>query len=120
MKEHDNDEGFEETQSLMSESPSQGASSGGNYEPDDPTLLDFPKTKPIIRVSSLQIQPLLTTITNDNKPNNKKLNIPQSNKKVTPTIKSLNKPSTTLDRTNMTRRTLIHEPIKSKSVIPRR
>lgn len=33
-KEHDNDEGFEETQSLMSESPSQGASSGGNYEND--------------------------------------------------------------------------------------
>lgn len=33
-KEHDNDEGFEETQSLMSESPSQGASSGGNYETD--------------------------------------------------------------------------------------
>uniref|UniRef100_A0A1Y1M1V1 FH2 domain-containing protein n=3 Tax=Photinus pyralis TaxID=7054 RepID=A0A1Y1M1V1_PHOPY len=33
-KEHENDEGFEETQSLMSESPSQGASSGGNYEPD--------------------------------------------------------------------------------------
>ncbi|KAF5279555.1 hypothetical protein FQR65_LT03377 [Abscondita terminalis] len=33
-KEHDNDEGFEETQSLMSESPSQGASSGGNYESD--------------------------------------------------------------------------------------
>ncbi|XP_018332237.1 formin-J [Agrilus planipennis] len=34
-KEHDHDEGFEESQSLMSESPSQGASSGGgNYEPD--------------------------------------------------------------------------------------
>ncbi|KAK4881741.1 hypothetical protein RN001_005060 [Aquatica leii] len=33
-REHDNDEGFEETQSLMSESPSQGASSGGNYESD--------------------------------------------------------------------------------------
>lgn len=34
IREHtDNDEGFEETQSLMSESPSQGASSG-NYETD--------------------------------------------------------------------------------------
>nr|XP_023020465.1 uncharacterized protein LOC111509028 [Leptinotarsa decemlineata] len=39
-KEHDNDEGFEETQSLMSESPSQGASSGGNCETD---IIDSPQ-----------------------------------------------------------------------------
>lgn len=50
QKEHDNDEGFEETQSLMSESPSQGASSGGNYETDitDSTQIvieDFKKEK---------------------------------------------------------------------------
>lgn len=48
-KEHDNDEGFEETQSLMSESPSQGASSSGNYEPIDQAQIvvaDFSKTKP--------------------------------------------------------------------------
>ncbi|XP_026474847.1 uncharacterized protein LOC113378522 [Ctenocephalides felis] len=35
LREHDlNDEGFEETQSLVSESPSQGTSSGCNYETD--------------------------------------------------------------------------------------
>lgn len=47
-KEHDNDEGFEETQSLMSESPSQGASSGGNYETDlgDSTHQEKPFIKP--------------------------------------------------------------------------
>lgn len=45
-KEHDNDEGFEETQSLMSESPSQGASSGGNYETDlVDAAADYKKTK---------------------------------------------------------------------------
>lgn len=48
-KEHDNDEGFEETQSLMSESPSQGASSGGNYEND---TIDSSR---IIVASSLKI-----------------------------------------------------------------
>ncbi|XP_044263150.1 inverted formin-2 isoform X2 [Tribolium madens] len=41
------DEGFEESQSLMSESPSQGASSGGNYEPDDSALVLYTKPKPI-------------------------------------------------------------------------
>ncbi|CAH0559409.1 unnamed protein product [Brassicogethes aeneus] len=49
-KEHDNDEGFEETQSLMSESPSQGASSGGNYETD--TSQVFTKTKPKRAIST--------------------------------------------------------------------
>ncbi|KAK9751489.1 Diaphanous FH3 Domain [Popillia japonica] len=44
-KEHDNDEGFEETQSLMSESPSQGASSGGNFEVDINVEDDFSKNK---------------------------------------------------------------------------
>ncbi|EEZ97607.1 inverted formin-2 [Tribolium castaneum] len=37
------DEGFEESQSLMSESPSQGASSGGNYEPEDSALVVYAK-----------------------------------------------------------------------------
>ncbi|KAK9872592.1 hypothetical protein WA026_018723 [Henosepilachna vigintioctopunctata] len=49
QREHDNDEGFEETQSLMSESPSQGASSGGNYEADltdtSRIVMDYDKNK---------------------------------------------------------------------------
>ncbi|KAF5286915.1 hypothetical protein FQA39_LY00448 [Lamprigera yunnana] len=51
-KEHDNDEGFEETQSLMSESPSQGASSGGNYESDmvdsNVIIAGYHETKPAL------------------------------------------------------------------------
>ncbi|XP_056636252.1 formin-like protein [Diorhabda sublineata] len=57
-KEHDNDEGFEETQSLMSESPSQGASSGGcNYDTDviDSTtqmvVTGYSNSKPIRQIS---------------------------------------------------------------------
>ncbi|CAG9858239.1 unnamed protein product [Phyllotreta striolata] len=55
-KEHDNDEGFEETQSLMSESPSQGASSGGgNFDNDIDSsqivVADFTKPKPIRQAS---------------------------------------------------------------------
>ncbi|XP_014252125.1 FH2 domain-containing protein 1 isoform X2 [Cimex lectularius] len=57
-REHEmNDEGFEETQSLVSESPSQGASSG-NYEGD---VVDAPKSKdktterkPVQRSSSVR------------------------------------------------------------------
>ncbi|XP_050511018.1 formin-J isoform X1 [Diabrotica virgifera virgifera] len=56
-KEHDNDEGFEETQSLMSESPSQGASSGGgNYDTDiidtaQIVVANFTKPKSIRQMS---------------------------------------------------------------------
>uniref|UniRef100_A0A6P7FXL9 Uncharacterized protein LOC114335214 n=1 Tax=Diabrotica virgifera virgifera TaxID=50390 RepID=A0A6P7FXL9_DIAVI len=56
-KEHDNDEGFEETQSLMSESPSQGASSGGgNYDTDiidtaQIVVANFTKPKSIRQIS---------------------------------------------------------------------
>ncbi|CAG9822596.1 unnamed protein product [Phaedon cochleariae] len=56
-KEHDNDEGFEETQSLMSESPSQGASSGGNYETD---IIDSPK---IVVANQANPKPLKPTET---------------------------------------------------------
>ncbi|XP_045460083.1 inverted formin-2 [Harmonia axyridis] len=61
-KEHDNDEGFEETQSLMSESPSQGASSGGNYETDitDSTRIvieDFTEGKKHIYKTKLADKP---------------------------------------------------------------
>lgn len=47
-KNNNDDEGFEESQSLMSESPSQGASSGGNYEPEDSAhIVLYTKPKPI-------------------------------------------------------------------------
>ncbi|KAL3278659.1 hypothetical protein HHI36_016196 [Cryptolaemus montrouzieri] len=73
QREHDNDEGFEETQSLMSESPSQGASSGGNYEPDIPdssriVIEDFDKNKSLM--SSQPKSQKLSTSSSDRKGQN--------------------------------------------------
>jgi hypothetical protein len=110
-KEHDNDEGFEESQSLMSESPSQGASSGGNYEPDDAThlvLADYSKSKPM-RASSLESKSTVDSTTSSETP-------------ITATNKALKKAppksGRVLERASTVRRT-VQEPQK-KSVIPRR
>lgn len=92
-REHtDNDEGFEESQSLMSESPSQGASSGGNYEPDESTHIVVPAYK--------KPKPLKASETKLREP-----------------IKIV-KPKTQLDRANSVRRPIQETP--KKSVIPRR
>ena len=107
-KEHDNDEGFEESQSLMSESPSQGASSGGNYEPDDPAhivIADFSKSKPM-RASSLESKSTVDSTTSSDAPASKIV------RKAPP------KYGRVLERGTPTRRT-VQEPAK-KSVIPRR
>lgn len=91
-KEHDNDEGFEETQSLMSESPSQGASSGGNYE------TDYTDTKPTAKVEPT----------------------PQTSKTTISRLKQpLPKPIKSFERNSSTRRTT-QETNPKKSVIPRR
>lgn len=102
-KEHDNDEGFEETQSLMSESPSQGASSGGNYEAD---LVDaahvYNKTKPKAKNanSSSEISKTVKTksVATAAKPNNNR----------------------NFERNNILRQTTQEISNKNKSVIPRR
>lgn len=114
-KEHDNDEGFEETQSLMSESPSQGASSGGNYETDmvDTThvvVADFNKSKPK-RVSSLELKNVSTS--DISKPN-------RSTAKGATTNQITNQKSIrNFDRNSSLRQTT-QEISKNKSVIPRR
>ena len=111
-KEHDNDEGFEESQSLMSESPSQGASSGGNYETD-------------------VVEPNQITITNYITPKNlntQVANVNQVMDKTVPKSKdkqiSNSKPQSTsqkinrsFDRANPARHTLQES---KKSIIPRR
>lgn len=102
-KEHDNDEGFEETQSLMSESPSQGASSGGgNYETD---LVDSPqvivpdfKTKP----NSKQDSPTVISKTN----------------RITKPAVNQNQKNNRFDRNTAARQTT--QETSKKSVIPRR
>ncbi|RZC39639.1 FH2 and/or Drf FH3 domain containing protein, partial [Asbolus verrucosus] len=111
IKEHDNDEGFEESQSLMSESPSQGASSGGNYETDmvETVLSDYGKSKPM-RASSLESKGTVDSTTSSETP-------------ITTNRKAATKAETPkygrgLDRMSATRRTM-QEPPK-KSVIPRR
>ncbi|KAJ8918956.1 hypothetical protein NQ315_016858 [Exocentrus adspersus] len=128
-KEHDNDEGFEETQSLMSESPSQGASSGGgNYEADivDAAQIvraDFTKPKPI-RTLSLDNKTNPTT-------NNETLRAPRTQiaKSVLKTIKAPSttsttapKPSRNLERSASLRKTSHQDNLSNnrKSVIPRR
>lgn len=101
-KEHDNDEGFEETQSLMSESPSAGASSGGNYEND---TIDSTR---IVRANS---------ITNSNKTQDKKTDSQISISK----LNSLSTPkhSRTVERSSSLKRNNQDTNI-TKSIIPRR
>lgn len=110
-KEHDNDEGFEETQSLMSESPSQGASSGGNFEVDI-VVEDFNKDK---------IQEKNTVVV--------KVAPNQSHVKAIPRIKdkfvqnaakSTTKVAKAFDRSTPLRHTIINAPDNKRSTIPRR
>lgn len=103
-KEHDNDEGFEETQSLMSESPSQGASSGGNYETDlvdsSHVVADYNKVKPKIK------DPVKNEISKSHKPTTRT------------TVTNQIKTNRNFDRNSALRQTT--QEISKKSVIPRR
>lgn len=104
-KEHDNDEGFEETQSLMSESPSQGASSGGNYENET-------------------IQPTRIVVANSIKtpikPQEKK-NVTDSNS-ISSKINALSAPKSgrNLERSTSLRKNGQDNSSITKSIIPRR
>lgn len=108
-KEHDNDEGFEETQSLMSESPSQGASSGGgNYETDivdgaQIVVADYSKTKPkrTILDSKTAVTNKCNETTNMKKTTNTQLVQPKFSR-----TSSLRQPSTSLET--------------KRSIVPRR
>lgn len=125
-REHDNDEGFEETQSLMSESPSQGASSGGNFETDlvDSSHLvakDYSKSKPT-RTTSFENKETVKSSCNDTrsmtKSNLKTKVVPKSS---TPSSRAqaLNqKMNRNFDRSSTLRQTT--QEISKKSVIPRR
>lgn len=97
----DNDEGFEETQSLMSESPSQGASSGGgNYETDLTDNVNHNNNH------------------HDDELNNKQHDIKKelTKSEVNPKLITKNK---NFERNGMTRQTM-HLPSSKKSIIPRR
>lgn len=98
-KEHDNDEGFEETQSLMSESPSQGASSGGNYETD------------LVDAAAHYEKP--------NKPKPTTNETAKTNKSTTKTATNQTKTNRNFDRNSSLRQTT-QEIANKKSVIPRR
>ncbi|VEN43413.1 unnamed protein product [Callosobruchus maculatus] len=125
-KEHDNDEGFEETQSLMSESPSQGASSGGNYDTDimdaaKIVIADYTKPKPLRPLSQESKETIdsTTTTTSSETP-------VSTAKKPQPTSRSarlqslsMPKPSKVLDRTPSLRKTSLDSSTR-KSVIPKR
>lgn len=122
IREHDNDEGFEETQSLMSESPSQGASSGGNYENDSVDsshvlVTDYSKSKPM-RTSSVEMKQTL----NGSNPSMTKSNL---NSKLVPKTNLTNrtqllnqKLNRNFDRSSALRQTT--QEASKKSVIPRR
>lgn len=109
-KEHDNDEGFEETQSLMSESPSQGASSGGNYETDlvdSAHVADYAgKSK---RMTSLEMKEGLAAPAGGISKSNKPAANPQTN----------HRSNRNFERNGVLRQTT-QEVSKNKSVIPRR
>lgn len=119
-KEHDNDEGFEETQSLMSESPSQGASSGGNYEHDSIetaqiVVADYSKAKPQRNMS-------IESKSTESSTKSSEHITPKAQIKTT-TIKSLLKPtynSRNLERSSSLRKTSQDNSTNRKSVIPRR
>lgn len=116
-KEHDNDEGFEETQSLMSESPSQGASSGGNYETDI-VISDYSKSKPRRAISTESKGTIDSTTSSDTQVQSSRHLKPTS--RITRTQSSTQKPNyaRSLDRTNSLRTTT--QDNARKSVIPRR
>lgn len=120
-REHDNDEGFEETQSLMSESPSQGASSGGNYENDlvdsSHVVTDYSKSKPM-RTSSVEMKPTLNSSnTSMTKSNLNSKPVPKTNP--ASRVQLLNqKLNRNFDRSSTLRQTT--QEASKKSVIPRR
>lgn len=103
-KEHDNDEGFEETQSLMSESPSQGASSGGNYEND---TIDSSR---IVVANSLKIPSKVQEKKSVREPH---INATKSNTLSVPKIGKTLERSTSLRKNSQ-------DNSASKSIIPRR
>lgn len=118
IKEHDNDEGFEETQSLMSESPSQGASSGGNYENDlvdsAHVVADYSKPKSM-RTSSVESKPSSNPSLAKSHSNSK----PLTKSNLTSRAQLLNQKLTrNFDRSSALRQTT--QEASKKSVIPKR
>lgn len=123
-KEHDNDEGFEETQSLMSESPSQGASSGGNYETDmvdssQIVVAEFTKTKPV-RALSLESKGTIDSTTSSETPVPSTRTIRSSPKLTKTQTLSNPKQPRVLERATSLRKTSQETSTNKKSVIPRR
>lgn len=117
--------GFEETQSLMSESPSQGASSAGNYETDivdsaQNELTDFSRIKPV-RASSLESKGTSDSTGSESqaapitKSTTSRLAKPVSQNRASTLVQRF---SNNFDRTNPTRHTV--QDIGRKSVIPKR
>lgn len=112
-REHDNDEGFEESQSLMSESPSQGASSGGDIA--DSTLVTGAYSKPKLMRTSLDSK-VATKI--NQTPSTKKLLIkPMLSNRLQPSPQKYNR---SLERANSVRQQPISKDVSRSSVIPRR
>ncbi|KAJ8927800.1 hypothetical protein NQ314_019681 [Rhamnusium bicolor] len=115
---------FQETQSLMSESPSQGASSGGNYETDivdssQIVVADFSKSKPI-RALSLESKGTIDSTTSSETP------LPKS-RSTRPMLKNTRPqpPATPKYVRGLERSTSLKKPSQDtlankKSVIPRR
>lgn len=122
IKEHDNDEGFEETQSLMSESPSQGASSGGNYETD---IIDSSRivvanyTKPkTMRALSVESKGTVDSTTSSETPTSISRNnrILSQHTKLANTPKSNTRP---IERSASLRKTSQDNPALKRSTIPK-
>ncbi|XP_076275391.1 FH2 domain-containing protein formin 3 isoform X1 [Rhynchophorus ferrugineus] len=97
-REHDKDEGFEESQSLMSESPSQGASSGGGiYEHDIPDTSDMAPFKPF-RLENTEFVVKKEPVTKSK------------------TIQA----RSTEPKSNLKRSSSVREPVKKAPLVPRR
>ncbi|KRT81272.1 hypothetical protein AMK59_5780 [Oryctes borbonicus] len=120
-KEHDNDEGFEESQSLMSESPSQGASSGGNFEVDINVEDDFDKNKIANKeIVIVKVSPNPSAIAKPTAKLRARLVTPSVTKIASNTAKIT--PNRVFDRNNSLRHTTTAQTPQEikKSVIPRR
>ncbi|KAG5872481.1 hypothetical protein JTB14_012115 [Gonioctena quinquepunctata] len=117
-KEHDNDEGFEETQSLMSESPSQGASSAGNCETDiidSPQIVIAAKLKPS-RMSSIDGKGTVGAKANSDAISEPRNATRTTRIQSTPNVKS----TRSVERIPSLRKLSQEGPSSRKSVIPRR
>lgn len=134
QQQHENDEGFEETQSLMSESPSQGASSGGGCESElnSPQIIisDY-NLKPDSKSNENRVLPVRTsrslapkTITQDKKSiiprrstSLKKIAVPPQPRKNTSVERSSSRSSLLSSRSSLNSATSVNTV--KKAPIPR-